>query len=154
MATHSSVLVWRIPGMGKPGGLPSMGSHRVGHNWSYLAAAAEKYKRSEQFFKIVANPECLHTWATDSTSVRTMLWPLVWVTLLCLEQWQGYQATGVRTLSRGMEFVQKGNEMRRGAHAHCAKPCLIQHFVWHLAHYRFKLLNFNNILEPDSTGTS
>ena len=32
MATHSSVLAWRIPGMGKPGGLPSMGSHRVGHN--------------------------------------------------------------------------------------------------------------------------
>ena len=32
MATHSSVLVWRIPGMGEPGGLPSMGSHRVGHN--------------------------------------------------------------------------------------------------------------------------
>ena len=40
MATHSSVLAWRIPGMGKPGGLPSMGSHRVGHNWSDLAAAA------------------------------------------------------------------------------------------------------------------
>ena len=32
MATHSSVLAWRIPGMGKPGGLPTMGSHRVGHN--------------------------------------------------------------------------------------------------------------------------
>ena len=32
MATHSSVLAWRIPGMGKPGGLPSMGSHRVRHN--------------------------------------------------------------------------------------------------------------------------
>ena len=32
MATHSSVLVWRIPGMGQPGGLPSMGSHRVGHD--------------------------------------------------------------------------------------------------------------------------
>ena len=41
MATHSSVLAWRIPGMGKPGGLPSMGSHRVGHNWRNLAAAAE-----------------------------------------------------------------------------------------------------------------
>ena len=40
MATHSSVLVWRIPGMGEPGGLQSMGSHRVGHNWSDLAAAA------------------------------------------------------------------------------------------------------------------
>ena len=32
MATHSSVFAWRIPGMGKPGGLPSMGSHRVGHD--------------------------------------------------------------------------------------------------------------------------
>ena len=39
MATHSSVLAWRIPGTGDPGGLPSMGSHRVGHNWSDLAAA-------------------------------------------------------------------------------------------------------------------
>ena len=39
MATHSSILAWRIPGTGEPGGLPSMGSHRVGHNWSDLAAA-------------------------------------------------------------------------------------------------------------------
>ena len=38
MATHSSVLAWRIPGTGEPGGLPFMGSHRVGHNWSDLAA--------------------------------------------------------------------------------------------------------------------
>ena len=41
MATHSSVLAWRIPGTGEPGGLPSVGSHRVGHDWSDLAAAAE-----------------------------------------------------------------------------------------------------------------
>ena len=40
MATHSSILAWRIPGMGEPAGLPSMGLHRVGHNWSDLAAAA------------------------------------------------------------------------------------------------------------------
>ena len=40
MATHSNVLAWRIPGTGEPGGLPSMGSHRVGHDWSDLAAAA------------------------------------------------------------------------------------------------------------------
>ena len=40
MATHSSVLAWRIPGMGEPGGLLSMGSHRVGHDLSDLAAAA------------------------------------------------------------------------------------------------------------------
>ena len=39
MATHSSVLAWRIPGMGEPGGLPSIGSHRVGDDWSDLAAA-------------------------------------------------------------------------------------------------------------------
>jgi len=41
MATHSSVLAWRIPGMREPGGLPSMGSHRVRHDWSHLAAAAD-----------------------------------------------------------------------------------------------------------------
>ena len=40
MATHSSVLAWRIPGTGEPGGLQSMGSNRVGHDWSDLAAAA------------------------------------------------------------------------------------------------------------------
>ena len=50
MATHSSVLAWGIPGKGEPGGLPSMGSHRVGHDWSdsaaTAAAAAQKGKHS------------------------------------------------------------------------------------------------------------
>ena len=41
MATHSGVLAWRIPGTVEPGGLPSMGSHRVRHDLSDLAAAAE-----------------------------------------------------------------------------------------------------------------
>ena len=41
MAIHSSVLAWRIPGTEEPGRRPSMGSHRVGHDWSDLAAAAE-----------------------------------------------------------------------------------------------------------------
>ena len=40
MATHSSVIAWRISGTGEPVGLPSMGLHRVGHDWSDLAAAA------------------------------------------------------------------------------------------------------------------
>ena len=40
MATHSSVLAWRVPGTGEPGGLPSMGSYRVRQEWSDLAAAA------------------------------------------------------------------------------------------------------------------
>ena len=43
MSTHSSVLAWRIPGTGEPGGLPSMGSHRVGHDLSNLAAAAAAF---------------------------------------------------------------------------------------------------------------
>ena len=40
---NSSTLAWRIPGMGEPGRLQSMGSHRVGHNWSNLAAAAAEW---------------------------------------------------------------------------------------------------------------
>ena len=45
MATRSSVLAWRVPGTGEPGGLPSVGLHRVGHDWNDLAAeaAAERY---------------------------------------------------------------------------------------------------------------
>ena len=46
MATHSSILAWRIPGTEEPGGLPSIGSHRVGHDWSDLAAAAAAGARS------------------------------------------------------------------------------------------------------------
>ena len=47
MATHSSVLAWRIPGTGEPGGLLSMGSHRVGHDWSDLAAAAAAITKTQ-----------------------------------------------------------------------------------------------------------
>ena len=49
MATHSSVLAWRIPGMAEPGGLRSMGSHRVGHDWSNLAAAVFHHTCIPQF---------------------------------------------------------------------------------------------------------
>ena len=55
MATHSSVLAWRIPGTAGPGGLPSMGSHRVRHDWSDLAAAAaanlDLYEETKVNFK-------------------------------------------------------------------------------------------------------
>ena len=53
IATHSSILAWRIPGMGEPIGLLSMGSHRVGHDWSDLAAAAA---RCSQVVLVVMNP--------------------------------------------------------------------------------------------------
>ena len=48
-ATHSNVLAWRIPGMGEPGGLPFVGSHRVGHDWSDLAAAASHFSHFWHF---------------------------------------------------------------------------------------------------------
>ena len=56
MATHSSVLAWRIPGIGEPGGLPSMGSHRVRHNRSDLAAAAAICLWASQVVLVVKNP--------------------------------------------------------------------------------------------------
>ena len=61
MATHSSVLAWRIPGTGEPGGLPSLGWHRVGHDWSDLAAAAiiniilSYFLKSNHFIVILQN---------------------------------------------------------------------------------------------------
>ena len=47
MATHSSVLAWRVPGMGEPGGLPSVGSHRVRQYWGNLAAAGRRWSTEE-----------------------------------------------------------------------------------------------------------
>ena len=51
MATHSSVLAWRIPGIREPGGPPSLGSHRVGYDWSDLAAAAAERNRKRGLFQ-------------------------------------------------------------------------------------------------------
>ena len=69
MAPHSSVLAWRIPGTGKPGGLPSMGLHRVGNDWSDLAAAAadEVHERKE-----FSEPRGLHL------PIHRMLNSLAW----------------------------------------------------------------------------
>ena len=53
MAPHSSVLAWRTPGTGEPGGLPSMGSHRVRHDWSDLAAVAAASSWKCHFFALI-----------------------------------------------------------------------------------------------------
>ena len=60
MATHSSVLAWRFPGTEEPGGLPSAGSHRVGHDWSDLAAAAKTLGRSSH------SPSFCNSWEAMS----------------------------------------------------------------------------------------
>ena len=66
MATHSSILAWRIPGVGEPGGLPSMGSHRVGHDWSDLAAAARENSLSlPQWLWVGASAFCFQTQAQN-----------------------------------------------------------------------------------------
>jgi len=54
MASHFGVLAWRIPGTGEPGGLPSMGSHRVGYDWSNLEAVAD-VDRASQVALVVKN---------------------------------------------------------------------------------------------------
>ena len=66
MATHSSVLAWRIPATGEPGGLPSMKSHRVGHDWSDLAAAAGEWT-------VLANKVIVHPLSCDSVFLKGWL---------------------------------------------------------------------------------
>ena len=69
MATHSSVLAWRIPGTGEPGGQPSMGSHRVGHDWSDLAAAAAAWSCSVKH--LLSKAQQAHsTWTEQSWERR------------------------------------------------------------------------------------
>ena len=68
MGTHSSVLAWRIPGTGEPGGLLSMGSHRVGHDWSDLAAAAGVLQG--KYFNLVS--ECYIIAVQSILEVKTL----------------------------------------------------------------------------------
>ena len=74
-AIHSSVLAWRSPGTGEPGGLLSIGSHRVGHDWSDLAAEAARYKS-----RPIENAE-LQRWITSiqfsHSVISNSLWPHV-----------------------------------------------------------------------------
>ena len=87
MATYSSVLAWRIPGMGEPGGLLSMGSHRVGHDWNNLAVAAAAYiiKYSPQLglFTIGHHTKKLYyCWLYSSRLHIASLWLIYFVTKL------------------------------------------------------------------------
>ena len=76
MATHSSVLAWRVPGAGEPAGLLSVGSHRVGHNWSDLAAAAAANHlegffffscgRGQLFYEYTCSGKWSQTWLSST----------------------------------------------------------------------------------------
>ena len=85
MATHSSVLAWRIPGTEEPSGLPSMGLHRVGHDWSDLAAAACDYVRRNQreafsFQNMLGKTSCFgdFSWLLFSHSVVSNSFATSW----------------------------------------------------------------------------
>ena len=73
MATHSSVLAWRIPGTGEPGGLPSMGSHRVRHDWSNLAAAAITLRLPSSSQKFPLTP----SWVASSSFLDSVFSPFL-----------------------------------------------------------------------------
>ena len=110
MATHSSVFAWRIPGMAEPGGLPSMGSHRVGHDWSDLAAAE---------WLTLFQPQFLHT-----TEIPALMEPVIeWLssvvfsyspgTQLVSSQWSHYK-NDVRVLLLEGIWKRLGREARFG----------------------------------------
>ena len=81
MATHSSVLAWRIPGMGEPGGPPPMGSHRVGHDCSDLAAAAAPYQIYDLQISFSIQEAAFSFWWWFSWLCRRFL---VWCSLISL----------------------------------------------------------------------
>ena len=76
MVTHSSVLAWRILGMGEPSGLPSMGSHRVRHDWSDLAAAAAAAAVAHKRYSIQMNYyPCCDSWGRkESDTTERLNW--------------------------------------------------------------------------------
>ena len=102
MATHSSVLAWKIPGTGEPGGMPSMGSHRVGHDWSDSAAAAarclQKPFSSRQTSHLMKPSQCLFSsvtlrWSPEHISLYSLnkithpVLPSVILSILCRRRW-------------------------------------------------------------------
>ena len=123
MATHSSVLAWRIPGMGEPVGLPSMGSQRVGHDWSNLAAAA-RYLLSSYFCIPIPYNE------------KDIFWMLVLEGLECphrtiqLQLLQDYRFTH-RLRSLWYWMVCLGNKQRSFCHFwDCTQELHFRLFCW------------------------
>ena len=94
MATHSSVVAWRIPGTEEPVGLPSMGSHRVGHDWSDLAAA-DVFLELFCFFSDPADVDNLISGSSAFPKTSLNIWKFTVHFLLkpCLENFEHYFAS-------------------------------------------------------------
>ena len=119
MATHSSVLAWRIPGTGELGGLPSLESHRVGHNWSDFAASAGHlnngtsnwYFFSNFFYKVLSTG-----WKSLHNSQRQSLLPMLKGIRLCL--WTKL------ILDSGLESHHRSSD------THSSILCISPVFLW------------------------
>ena len=91
MATHSSVLAWRIPGTGEPGGLPSIGSHRVGHDWRDLAAAADWIMTTYRY-QVLIPRACKYYFISNC-------WPLLmWLKILIRGNYPGLPGWALNTI--------------------------------------------------------
>ena len=108
MATHSSVLAWRIPGTAEPGGLPSMGLHRVRHDWSDLAVAAATTKSGNWWWtgrpgvlRFMGTQRVGHDWATE----------LNWTTKLSLPEEAFRQSTFTH-----LSFKENASQLQRMSH--------------------------------------
>ena len=121
MATHSSILAWRIPGTGEPGGLPSMGSHRVGHDWSDLAAAGsfDCFETGKHFRYLVGRdqkcqPSVMHMKVPHNKTVlfKMSTEPLPRNTRIQKgEQIHAYQKLNTSTKCRHLFYINLGENM-------------------------------------------
>ena len=89
MATHSSVLTWRILGKGEPGGPPSMGSHRVGHDWSDLAVADPRLGRERDIEWSYFPTKCFSDCRIKQKPMSTSLTLLKFLQKTCISCWWG-----------------------------------------------------------------
>ena len=137
MATHSSVLAWRIPGMGEPGGLPSMGSHRVGHDWSDLAAAAaaaaREWRRWLQHRELLDCNTVSHKdlgWKLRGTPAVISLQRFLelgwgwWVYLLRQQQVIRHELLSARDMTLGGIFLEQRTSPREVLAEMCRQPTL------------------------------
>ena len=113
MATHSSVLAWRIPGTEEPGGLPSMGSHRVRHDWSNLAAAAaDSIFKSRHYF----DNKGLSSQSYGFFSSQVLMWELDYKESWALKSWCFWTVVLDKTLESPLDCKEiqlvhpKGNQ--------------------------------------------
>ena len=112
MATHSSVLAWRIAGTGEPGGLPSIGLHRVGHKWSDLAAAAAACIT----YKI--EPSSFQLWNSRIRGPSLVMSPLTWTRppQPWCESWKTRVTVDQRGTGLDVEMLWPfGQDMRNGS---------------------------------------